>query len=349
MVLAIGIVVDDAIVVIENVERIMTEEGLSPRRSHAQGDEPDHRRGGRDHRGAGGGVRPERVPGRQRRRDLQAVRADHRDGDGRSRRSSRSASPRRCARRMLKPTARPRQPTTSSSAASTSSTTGSASTYVGHIGSAITHAPRWMIVFAAAGGAVRLPVHAHAGQLPARGRPGLCARRSCSCRRARRCSAPRRCSTRCARRCEKQEGFDGMMQVSGFSFVGQGENVGMAFIRLKPWDDRKVTATEFIQNANKALFGIRDAQIFVINLPTVSGLGQFGGFDMYLQDRAGTGPRCAGRGAQHAARQGRPESGADRACVRTRSRTRRSSSSTSTACRRSRWACRSATSTTRSS
>jgi multidrug efflux pump len=88
---------------------------------------------------------------------------------------------------------------------------------------------------------------------------------------------------------EKQEGFDGMMQVAGFSFVGQGENVGMAFIKLKDWKDRKITATQFIQNANGALFGIRDAQIFVLNLPTVNGLGQFGGFDMYLQDRSGQG------------------------------------------------------------
>jgi multidrug efflux pump len=88
---------------------------------------------------------------------------------------------------------------------------------------------------------------------------------------------------------EKQEGYEGMMQVAGFSFVGQGENVGMAFVRLKHWDERKITAQEFIANANKVLYGIRDAQIFVINLPTVSGLGQFGGFDMYLQDRGGQG------------------------------------------------------------
>jgi multidrug efflux pump len=88
---------------------------------------------------------------------------------------------------------------------------------------------------------------------------------------------------------EKQEGFEGMMQVAGFSFVGQGENVGMAFIKLKPWSERKVSASEFIQKANMALFPIRDAQIFVINLPTVNGLGAFGGFDMYLQDRSGQG------------------------------------------------------------
>src|SRR3546814_5317962 len=37
---------------------------------------------------------------------------------------------------------------------------------------------------------------------------------------------------------EKLDGYEGMMQVAGFSFVGQGENVGMAFIKLK---DRKST------------------------------------------------------------------------------------------------------------
>src|SRR3546814_404072 len=88
---------------------------------------------------------------------------------------------------------------------------------------------------------------------------------------------------------EKLDGYEGMMQVAGFSFVGQGENVGMAFIKLKPWDERDITAQEFIQQANGVAFGIRDAQIFVMNLPTVNGLGQFGGFDMYLQDRSGQG------------------------------------------------------------
>src|SRR5690606_3719310 len=60
-------------------------------------------------------------------------------------------------------------------------------------------------------------------------------------------------------------------------------------IKLKPWDERDITAQEFIQQANGAVYGIRDAQIFVMNLPTVNGLGQFGGFDMYLQDRGGQG------------------------------------------------------------
>ena len=80
---------------------------------------------------------------------------------------------------------------------------------------------------------------------------------------------------------------DRIFQISGFSFVGSGENTGMAFIRLKDWDDRKTTADEFIQQANGILHGIRDAQIFVVNLPTIRGLSQFGGIDMWLQARAG--------------------------------------------------------------
>ena len=81
----------------------------------------------------------------------------------------------------------------------------------------------------------------------------------------------------------------GMMQIAGFSFVGAGENVGMAFIQLKEWGDRDETAEQFIQKTNGQLQQIRDAQIFVVNLPTVRGLGRFGGFDMYLQDRGGAG------------------------------------------------------------
>jgi multidrug efflux pump len=81
-----------------------------------------------------------------------------------------------------------------------------------------------------------------------------------------------------------------VFQVSGFSYVGVGDNVGLAFVRLKPWDKRKTNATDFIKHANGALFmGLTDAQAFVVNLPTVQGLSQFGGFDMYLQDRIGAG------------------------------------------------------------
>jgi multidrug efflux pump len=81
--------------------------------------------------------------------------------------------------------------------------------------------------------------------------------------------------------------IDDMFQPEGFSFVGQSENVGMAFIQLKPWDQRSQTAMQLIPQANRLLQDIKDAQIFVVNLPTIRGLSQFGGIDMYLQARTG--------------------------------------------------------------
>ena len=81
LVLAIGIVVDDAIVVVENVERNI-EDGLSPREATLQGDgggeRPDHR----DRAGALRGVRPDRLHQRAHRPVLPPVRADHRVLDG---------------------------------------------------------------------------------------------------------------------------------------------------------------------------------------------------------------------------------------------------------------------------
>jgi multidrug efflux pump len=87
----------------------------------------------------------------------------------------------------------------------------------------------------------------------------------------------------------KVGGFDHVLEISGFSFLGQGENVGMAFIKLKPWADREGTVTDFLGQANMAVQQVKGAQIFVVNLPTIQGLGQFGGFDMWLQDRTGAG------------------------------------------------------------
>ena len=78
MVLAIGIVVDDAIVVVEAVERIMREEHLCAQRGDAQGDGPDHRRDRRHHAGAGRRLHSQCHADRQHRRDLPAVRPHHR-------------------------------------------------------------------------------------------------------------------------------------------------------------------------------------------------------------------------------------------------------------------------------
>jgi multidrug efflux pump len=81
--------------------------------------------------------------------------------------------------------------------------------------------------------------------------------------------------------------IDGMFAIEGYSFVGQSENVGMIFIKLTDWSKRSQTAMQLIPQANKLLHGIDGAQIFVTNLPTIRGLSQFSGVDMYLQARAG--------------------------------------------------------------
>ena len=77
MVLAIGLLVDDAIVVIENVERVMAEEGLSPKRGHAQVDGPDHRRARRHRAGPRRRLHPDGVLHRLDRRDLPTVLRHH--------------------------------------------------------------------------------------------------------------------------------------------------------------------------------------------------------------------------------------------------------------------------------
>ncbi|MBS0211939.1 MAG: multidrug efflux RND transporter permease subunit [Proteobacteria bacterium] len=78
--------------------------------------------------------------------------------------------------------------------------------------------------------------------------------------------------------------------ISGFSFVGDGENVGMAFIGFKPWGERRANVAEMVPRMQGELFGkVRDGMAFVANLPTIRGLGRFGGFDLFLQDRTGRG------------------------------------------------------------
>jgi multidrug efflux pump len=91
---------------------------------------------------------------------------------------------------------------------------------------------------------------------------------------------------------QRHPAVDKVLDVAGFSFVGQGENVGLGFIRLKDWSERRGADQQInaiIQWANGALQSIKGARMFVINLPTIRGLGRFGGFDFRLEDRAGLG------------------------------------------------------------
>ena len=284
MVLAIGIVVDDAIVVIENVERIMTEENLSPKEAtrKAMGQitgavvaitvvlaavfvpsalQP----------GASGVIYKQFALTIAMSMAFSAFLAL-------------SFTPALCAS-FLQPEHHKKNIVYRKFNQLFDWTT---HTYVGHVGRAVRHAPRWMFVFvvlAVLAGYLytRLPGsflpeedqgYALAViQLP----PGATKQRTGEVMAQMRTIL------------DKDPAVQGVLQVTGFSFIGSSESAGMAFIKLKDWSQRKGTAMDFIQQANMQLHQIRDARIFVVNIPTVQGLGQFGGFDMYLQDRAGKG------------------------------------------------------------
>jgi len=92
----------------------------------------------------------------------------------------------------------------------------------------------------------------------------------------------------------KDEGKNvaGVFTVSGFSFTGQGQNAGLAFVRLKPWEDRKGSANRapaIAARAMGAFAGFRDGLIFTIIPPSVQELGNATGFDFELTDVAGIG------------------------------------------------------------
>ncbi len=81
-----------------------------------------------------------------------------------------------------------------------------------------------------------------------------------------------------------------MFGVVGFSFVGQGQNMGLGFVQLKDWDERPDPSQSVQALAGRA-FGafsqIRDAMVFPIVPPSVIELGNVSGFDFYLQARGG--------------------------------------------------------------
>jgi multidrug efflux pump len=80
--------------------------------------------------------------------------------------------------------------------------------------------------------------------------------------------------------------------VNGFSYAGPGQNSGMMFVRLKDWDERKAVkdrAPAIVGRAIGAYSRIRDGQIVALQPPPVNGLGSSSGFDMELVDRSGLG------------------------------------------------------------
>ena len=90
----------------------------------------------------------------------------------------------------------------------------------------------------------------------------------------------------------KQPEVEHVIGVLGFSFFGRGQNAALAFVRLKDWDARPGednAAPALVKRANMALFRIKQAMIFAINVPPIPELAAVGGFDFRLQDRSGQG------------------------------------------------------------
>lgn len=90
---------------------------------------------------------------------------------------------------------------------------------------------------------------------------------------------------------EEKDNTNVIFTVEGFSFSGSGQNAGMAFVSLKNWSERKGsenTAQAIALRASKELGGIRDATVFAMTPPSVDGLGQSNGFTFELMATGNT-------------------------------------------------------------
>ncbi|MGH6958474.1 MAG: efflux RND transporter permease subunit, partial [Caulobacteraceae bacterium] len=92
---------------------------------------------------------------------------------------------------------------------------------------------------------------------------------------------------------DEKKNIEALFTVAGFNFSGNGQNLGQAFIHLSDWKDRpgsRNSAQAIAQRATRALSQrVRDGQVFILVPPAVPGLGSTSGFDLELEDRAGLG------------------------------------------------------------
>ncbi len=91
---------------------------------------------------------------------------------------------------------------------------------------------------------------------------------------------------------KESKAVQGVITVAGFSFAGRGQNMGLAFVRLKHWDLRKtpdMKASAIAGRAMGAFSKFRDGMAFAFSPPAVLELGVANGFDLQLQDRGGVG------------------------------------------------------------
>jgi len=91
---------------------------------------------------------------------------------------------------------------------------------------------------------------------------------------------------------DEKANVESVFTVSGFSFSGQGQNAGIAFISLKPWEERpghENSVGAIVGRAGHAFSKIQDGLVFPFNLPAILELGTATGFDFELKDQANLG------------------------------------------------------------
>ncbi|GGI81505.1 efflux RND transporter permease subunit [Shewanella gelidii] len=91
---------------------------------------------------------------------------------------------------------------------------------------------------------------------------------------------------------EESEVVESVFSVAGFSFAGNGQNMGMSFVKLKDWAERTAPGTDVQALSGRAMGAfsqIKEAFVFAFVPPAVIELGTANGFDFYLQDKNGQG------------------------------------------------------------
>ena len=90
---------------------------------------------------------------------------------------------------------------------------------------------------------------------------------------------------------DSEQAVQSVFTVSGFSFAGRGQNMGLAFVRLKDWSERgPADSVQAVIGRAWGFFAtVKEAQIFAFNLPPIAELGRATGFSLFLQDRGGLG------------------------------------------------------------
>ncbi|MCC7462471.1 MAG: efflux RND transporter permease subunit [Gammaproteobacteria bacterium] len=89
---------------------------------------------------------------------------------------------------------------------------------------------------------------------------------------------------------QEKDTVEGVLTVAGFNFAGTGQNAGLVFVKLKPWDERRRAAQSVDALAGRVgryFASVKEAMILAVVPPAVMELGNASGFDMQLQNRGG--------------------------------------------------------------